>query len=277
MEETLANADEQTRWILRSFSVFLLFGGTYVAIMLGVLHHRNPPDRRALTAALAARSWRTPELGLALAALLLLYLLSAVVSLVLGGSDAVGMALAGILSACATLAVVARINRRRGGTWAAGFGLGGRQLKTLLLSPVFYLATAPFLMIATGVWHLLLERVLGMETEMQDAMQLIAQGSAGIKLLYILLAVVAAPLFEELVFRGLLFPYFVKRAGLAGGTLLVSVGFALLHLHTPSLVPLFLLSAALCLAYWRTGSLWVSIGMHAIFNATSILALLLMG
>ena len=85
------------------------------------------------------------------------------------------------------------------------------------------------------------------------------------------------PLYEEVLFRGVLFPYLTKRAGLAGGTLLVSALFALLHFHLPSMAPLFLLSIALCLAYWRTGSLWVNIGIHAIFNATSILALNIVG
>jgi membrane protease YdiL (CAAX protease family) len=279
MEELLANADEQSLWIYRAFGMFLLFGGAYVALMLGLLHRRNPPDHRALTAAIATRSWNTPELGLALAALLLLYLLAALIPIpfLFIDSPEIGVALAGILSYIATFMVVARIHRKRGGSWVASFGLGGRQMKTLLLSPVFYLATAPFLLLATAAWHLLLEQGFGMEIELQETMQLIAQGSFWLKFLYVLLAVVAAPLFEELVFRGLLFPYLVKRAGLAGGTVLVSALFALIHLHTPSLAPIFLLSAALCLAYWRTGSLWVAIGMHAIFNATSILALIMMG
>ena len=50
-----------------------------------------------------------------------------------------------------------------------------------------------------------------------------------------------------------------------------------MHFHLPSFAALFLLSGALCLAYWRTGSLWVSIGMHTIFNAVSILALNIIG
>jgi len=277
MEELLTNADERSLWIYRSFGMFLLFGGIYVALMLGLLHHRNPPDRRALTATMSSRAWSTPELGLALAMLFLLHILAALVVLAFCNSSTTGIALSGILSYAATLMVILRINHKRVGSWAAGFGLGDRHMKTLLLSPVFFLGTIPFLMLATAAWHLLLERVFGMEIELQEAMQLIAQGSLWIKILFILMAVVAAPLFEELVFRGLLFPYLVKHAGLAGGTLLVSMLFALMHLHVASLVPIFLLSAALCIAYWRTGSLWVSIGMHAIFNATSIVALILGG
>ena len=93
------------------------------------------------------------------------------------------------------------------------------------------------------------------------------------RLAYILVAVFGAPVYEELIFRGILFPYLAKRAGLAGGVVATSLVFALVHLHLPSMVPLGLLSAALCLAYWRTGSLWPSIGMHMLFNAVSILAI----
>lgn len=275
MEELLANAEEQSLWIYKSFSLFLFIGGLYVALMLGVLHRRNPPNRRTLTVALTARSWSTSELGLALVILILLHFLVALVVLAFCGSFAGGTALSAVLSYSATLAVILHFNHQRGGSWAS-FGLGGKSIKTLLLAPVFFLGTIPFLMLATAAWHLLLEQAFGMEIELQEAMQLIAQGSAWVKLLFVLMAVVAAPLFEEWVFRGLLFPYLVKRTGLAGGTLLVSMFFALLHLHTPSFVPIFLLSVALCLAYWRTGSLWVSIGMHTLFNASSILVLMLM-
>jgi len=277
MDELLANANERSLWIYRAINAALLFGGFFAALMLGLLYRRNPPNRRALTATLSARSWSTPEMGLMLAVLILLYFLTALVSLFERNSHVLYMVLAGILGYSAILAVIARINRDHGSSWAASFGLGLRQMKTLRFPPVLYLAAAPFLMLATTLWHLLLEKGFGMEIELQEPMQLIAQGRSWLKLFYILMAIVAAPLFEELIFRGLLFPYLVKRAGLAGGTVLVSVLFALMHFHLPSFVPLFLLSAALCLAYWRTGSLWVNIGTHAIFNAVSILALSIVG
>ncbi len=71
--------------------------------------------------------------------------------------------------------------------------------------------------------------------------------------------------------------YFVKRAGMSVAVIVVSVLFALMHFHLPSFVPLFMLSAILCLTYWRTSSLWTSIGVHMIFNAVSILALNIAG
>jgi len=238
-------------------------------------HHRNPADGRGLTATISSRTWSTPELGVALSAILLFHISAVLAALLFCGSEAFGAVFASLLSHGVSLVIITRIERRRGGSWAIRFGLSRRQMKTLLLAPLFYIATLPVLMIATGVWHFLLKQILGLEIELQDAMQFIAQGSFRLKILLILLAVIAAPLFEEMVFRGLLFPYLVKRTGLAGGTVLVSMFFALIHMHAPSFAPLFLLSVVLCLAYWRTGSLWVSIGIHALFNSISIIALLL--
>ena len=156
-------------------------------------------------------------------------------------------------------------------------GMGIRQMKKLLISPVFYLAFIPFLMLISKGYHLLLEYAFGMELELQEVAQVVSQELSWLEIVYMVMAIVVAPLFEELLFRGIAFPYLVKRIGLAGGTVLVSLLFAMMHFHLPSFIPLFLLSSALCMAYWRTSSLWVSIGMHTLFNAVSILALNIVG
>ena len=155
--------------------------------------------------------------------------------------------------------------------------MGFRQLKKLFIAPVLYLAFIPFLMLISKGYHLLLEYAFGTELELQEIAQVVAQELSWLEIAYMVMAIIIAPLFEELVFRGIAFPYLVKRVGVAGGTALVSLVFALIHSHLPSFVPLFMVSSVLCLAYWRTGSLWVSIGMHTLFNAISILALNMVG
>ena len=152
-----------------------------------------------------------------------------------------------------------------------------RQMKHLRLAPLFYLAVIPFLMFATHGYHFLLQQFFDFELELQDAAQVVIGEWSWLELLYTAVAIFVAPLFEELIFRGILFPYFVKRVGVAGGTALVSLVFAAMHFHVPSVVPLYLLSSALCLAYWRTGSLWPSIGIHILFNTVTILALNVIG
>ena len=237
-----------------------------------------PTDRKALTARIAARSWSTPQVGIVLGALLLLYFLASFVGLLFYEEQIPLVRLAASFLIYAVIMVLmALVNRRRGSSWADSFGMGTKQLKKLVLAPVLYLALIPFLMLAATAWHLLLQYGFGLEIDLQDVAQVVTQEPSWLQALYILMAIFVAPLFEEIMFRGLLFPYLVKRGDLVGGTVLVSLLFAMMHFHLPSFVPLFLLSATLCLAYWRTGSLWVGIGTHAIFNAVSILVLNVMG
>ena len=236
----------------------------------------TPPVRKVLTDRIASRAWNTPQVGIILGVLLLLYFLTSFVGLFFYEEQLpLARLVATLLIYTSVVLLIAHVNRQRGGSWANNFGMGFRQLKKLVLSPVLYLAFIPFLILAARAWHLFLQDVLGLEIELQKVAQVIVQDLSWLQILYILTAVFIAPFFEELIFSGMVFPYLVKHAGLAKGTVLVSLLFAAMHFHLPSFLPLSLLSAVLCLAYWRTGSLWVGIGMHAIFNGVSILALIM--
>ena len=89
------------------------------------------------------------------------------------------------------------------------------------------------------------------------------------------LAMFIAPVAEEILFRGILVPLLMKRLGAGPAVILSSVLFALVHLHAPSFFPLFVLATGLALAYIYTGSLWVPIMMHALFNGMNLAILLL--
>ena len=54
---------------------------------------------------------------------------------------------------------------------------------------------------------------------------------------------------------------------------IISVVFAISHLHGPSLLPLYVLALGLGLAYELTGSLLTSMTMHSMFNGLMILRL----
>lgn len=91
----------------------------------------------------------------------------------------------------------------------------------------------------------------------------------------LLVAVVAAPVTEELIFRGCLYGVLRSRWGRPAGILVSSALFAAIHGHAPSLPGLMILAAGLALVYERCGSLWAPIGMHAAFNGLTISAALL--
>jgi membrane protease YdiL (CAAX protease family) len=89
----------------------------------------------------------------------------------------------------------------------------------------------------------------------------------------VFVAVTVAPLVEEMLFRGVALPILERDFGTRAAVLLVSAVFAAIHFHLPSMAPLLVIAAGFAVAYVRTGSLLVSITMHALFNGVNILML----
>jgi membrane protease YdiL (CAAX protease family) len=90
------------------------------------------------------------------------------------------------------------------------------------------------------------------------------------------LALIAAPITEETFFRGFLFAGLRKRWGLGAGAIASGLLFALLHFDLGSIIPFSLIGIVLALAYALSGSLWVSIATHFLFNFVSFVATLAM-
>jgi len=77
---------------------------------------------------------------------------------------------------------------------------------------------------------------------------------------------------EEMLFRGYPLQTLMRSWPLWVALIPVSVPFALVHLANPNVVPGFtfantvLAGVWLCVAYWRTRSLWFPLGLHASWN-----------
>jgi membrane protease YdiL (CAAX protease family) len=85
----------------------------------------------------------------------------------------------------------------------------------------------------------------------------------------LLAIVVGAPLFEEAVFRGFLLTAISKtKLGFAGGAVISSAIWAVLHAgYAPvMIVGLFVFGLLLSLVVRRSGSLWIAVLMHALWN-----------
>src|SRR5438067_13690672 len=89
----------------------------------------------------------------------------------------------------------------------------------------------------------------------------------------ILLATAVAPIAEEYILRFFLYGVIRRYLGRSIGLIVSALLFAAVHAHLPSFAPLFVLAACFTLAYEWSGSLLVSMTMHAIFNAISLLVL----
>mgnify|MGYP002382398304 CR=1 FL=1 len=83
-----------------------------------------------------------------------------------------------------------------------------------------------------------------------------------VRLVIALFAVVLAPVVEELVFRGILFPA-LRDAGWPRAAMAVaSLGFGLIHGNAAAFLPLSALGGFLAWLYLRTGNLWAPILAH---------------
>lgn len=173
------------------------------------------------------------------------------------------------------LALVIVLLRVRRIPWRSAFGWSARSsLKNALRGMLLLLGTMPLLMFYTLIYHVFLE-ALHQQPSLQDVTSAIAEESAvPMQVYFAFLAVVLAPLFEEILFRGVALPVLAQRYGVGRAVLGVSLVFALIHGHIPSLVPLFLLSVALCLAYIYTESIITPMVMHSVFNAMTVTVLL---
>lgn len=86
--------------------------------------------------------------------------------------------------------------------------------------------------------------------------------------------VVMAPLFEEVIFRGVLLESTRVRYGVVAAWLLSSAIFGIVHVHPTVVVNAFVMGLVLAFIYLRTDSLWSAIILHAINNGIAYLALI---
>lgn len=88
-------------------------------------------------------------------------------------------------------------------------------------------------------------------------------------------AVIAAPLCEEIVFRGYFYPVLKKFGGAWSAAVCSSLVFAAAHGDLAALLPLFLFGGLLVFIYEKTGSIWAPIAVHFCFNSATVIVQLL--
>ena len=121
----------------------------------------------------------------------------------------------------------------------------------------------------SGIWA----AALSIEENDDLPQELGADDSSTALFFVALLVCVAAPIAEELFFRGFCFTALRRWIGVAGGAVATGVFFGLIHAGSADvvfLVPLGVFGMLLCLLYHRTGSLLPCMVLHALNNSLAL-------
>ena len=134
-----------------------------------------------------------------------------------------------------------------------------------------FLAALALLTVVGLAWQELLHRC-GVPAEKQPLLDLFGQTHEPFKLaLMIFVAVVIAPITEELTFRAGLFRYLRTRLPSGLAYVLPAAVFAVLHNNLSVFVPLLTLGVLFSVVYRRTGRVLVTVIAHGLFNLNTII------
>ncbi len=149
--------------------------------------------------------------------------------------------------------------------WRDAFGLRDPQLKNSLALTVALLVL--FVAPATWWWQEISAQTLtqlGWPVEDQSAVTMFKGVKGWGEFAYLsFFAVVLAPVAEEFIFRGMLYPFFKQLGFPKLAWFGVSFLFALIHADTAIFIPLFVLALALTWLYEKTDNLLAPIVAHA--------------
>ncbi len=249
-------------------NLLFLGGGVYIYLALV----RQISATAPATLAEGERTFGRPEIYLSLG-LSALFLFNASSSASRGEKFSMNAneLIANILVAVALFLFVAAFLKFRGFSVEALGGFSKVPVwQAILTGAVLLFAAYPLIFVA----DLLTQRVLNVPPSRQSIVE-IFDGSQTLqqRVLIIILAVGIAPLVEEFVFRFFLYGVVRRYLGRSVGIVSTALLFAAVHAHLPSALPLFVLGACLALAYEWSGSILVSMAMHALFNSITLTAL----
>jgi uncharacterized protein len=95
--------------------------------------------------------------------------------------------------------------------------------------------------------------------------------------LFFVTTAIAAPIFEELLFRGFLLPSLTRYVSTSNAVLLSGFIFALVHLSLSEVLPLTVLGVILGFVYARTQNLLASMLLHSLWNSGTLISLFVLG
>lgn len=174
-----------------------------------------------------------------------------------------------------TLLLVALLLRQHGVGWRGAFGFRLSGLgRTLGFALAGALAALPVALVLQQLSAYGMKSV-SVEPEVQVVVQTLQQTQTlQQKVFFAFVAILGAPVVEEILFRGILYPAIKQRGWPRLALWGTSLVFALTHANTATFLPLTFLAMVLVFLYERTGNLLAPIAAHSLFNAANYFALI---
>ena len=265
-------------WMVGIVYLALVVAGLLVDVGLILYCLVHPPRTREHVERLKTRPWSWVEAGVLVLLLATTFMcLFAVQGLLCrvpgfpGPESSAWLVVQSVTFHWTGLLFVVHVVNRRKQSWHDAMGGARRPFaKDVLIGALLYLGAIPVLWFYSVFYQFGLKH-FGYEPTWQEvALVLTDNQNPWMRFYLMFMAIGLAPLFEEFLFRGIGLPLLARRWGVARAVILVSVFFAAIHFHVPSLVPLFIIAAAFSLAYIYTESIVVPVVMHGLFNAVNL-------
>ena len=103
-----------------------------------------------------------------------------------------------------------------------------------------------------------------------------AQDKVALAILFVT-AAIAAPVFEEIMFRGFLLPSLTRYLSVSTSILISGLIFAIAHLSLSEVLPLTVLGIILGTVYTRSRNLLAPMLLHSLWNSGTLLSLFILG
>lgn len=185
-------------------------------------------------------------------------------------NDLISFALASFIFHGVTLVLIHIFLRQHEASWKDAFGFAEPRLgRAIFLGALVSILVLPVALSLAGLCERLI-RAIGYSPELQQPVKMVMQATSIHQLVvHGLAAVIFAPVVEELIFRGVLYPAVKQYVSPAAALWGVSILFALTHMNLTALLALTVLGTILTLLYETTRNLVAPIVAHSLFNAVN--------
>lgn len=157
--------------------------------------------------------------------------------------------------------------------WIEGFGLNKNPGLTLIIGiAAGVLLVRPVLAINELLFHLF--KWLTFDPQPQRAVEVLSQTTSLFeRAASCISTVLLVPIGEEIIFRGILYPWAKKRFSQSAAMWGTAILFGAIHLNLSSFIPLTYMAVVLVLFYEFTGNLLAPIAIHVVFNGWNFIEL----